>query len=164
MNEHSFQESLSSNRTEALFIALTIVFSVLSYWRMSAVGMTFLTGVFLFFALFFLFYSFNYRTLLIRLSEEALILRFGIFTWTIALTNIEDVYLCDISLWRIGGAGIHFTWIRGRYRAFFNFLEYPRVVVVLKEKKGPVKEVTFSTQFPDDVMKLIKENIIKIDP
>mgnify|MGYP000900013350 CR=1 FL=1 len=32
---------------------------------------------------------------------------------------------------RYGGAGIHFMSIRGRYRASFNFLEYPRVVIAL---------------------------------
>ena len=158
MIERSYEERLSSNRTEALFIFLTIVFAALLYWRLRAVGIGALAIVLLFFALFFLFYSLNYRSLLIRMTGDALILKFGIFTWTIAYDNIQDCYLCETSLWRIGGAGIHFTWIRGNYRAFFNFLEYPRVVVVLKEKKGPVKEVAFSTTRAETVKRVIEDS------
>ena len=37
----------------------------------------------------------------------------------------------------------------------FNFLEYPRLVVTQKEKQGPVLEVAFSTQHPDELMQLV---------
>ena len=48
-----------------------------------------------------------------------------------------------------------FTSLDGRYRAMFNFLEYPRLVVTQKEKQGPVLEVAFSTQHPDELMQLV---------
>jgi hypothetical protein len=38
----------------------------------------------------------------------------------------------------------------------FNFLEYPRVVVALKEKQGPVRDVAFSTRHPDQVIEFIQ--------
>jgi hypothetical protein len=80
---------------------------------------------------------------------------FGVFKWTLPL---EDVAACardDVSIWRIGGAGIHFTPIRGRYRAMFNFPEYPRVVVALRRRGGLVGDVAFSTRQPDDVTRII---------
>jgi hypothetical protein len=57
---------------------------------------------------------------------------------------------------KMGGAGIHFMFIRKRYRASFNFLEYPRVVIAFKRKAGPVQDISFSTRRPDDLIRLIQ--------
>ena len=46
--------------------------------------------------------------------------------------------LDPVSLWRLGGAGIYFSCYEGKYQAMVNFLEHPRVVVVLKKKSDPV--------------------------
>lgn len=150
-----YVERVSSNRTEALFVGLAILFFVLS----AALAQTDIPGVWwvVTFGLFtvFTFYALNYRTLVIRLGEEALQLQFGIFQWEIPFKNIIACYEDPTSLWRIGGAGIHFTRLGGRYRAVFNFLEHPRVVVMLRKKKGPVRDVAFSTRRPAEVMRLI---------
>lgn len=155
-----YHERVTSNRTEALFLALTILFFLLLVWRVSADGLDVLAAVFFFFFVFFLFYSVNYRTLIIRLTSESLKLTFGIFTWTVALDNIEECHLDDIPiLMRMGGAGIHFMFIRKRYRALFNFLEYPRVAITFKRKEGLVRDISFSTGLPDDVLRLIQEAV-----
>jgi hypothetical protein len=102
----------------------------------------------------------NFRTLIIRLSSEFLKLKFGIFTWTIPLYNVEK---CNIDylppLMRFGGAGIHFMYIRRRYRASFNFLEHPRVVIALKNKVGPVQDISFSTRQPEEIIGLIRDSL-----
>jgi hypothetical protein len=109
--------------------------------------------------LFFSFYSLNYRTLTIRVTRESLMLTFGVFSWRIPLEEIAECAPDDVSIWRIGGAGIHFTWIRRRYRAMFNVLEYPRVVVALKKRKGPVRDIAFSTRRPEEVIRIIAEAV-----
>jgi len=124
---------------------------------MAASGPGLLAAVFLVFFAFFLFYSLNYRLLTIRLTPEHLKLGFGIFTWTVPLDAIKDCCLDDVSLWRIGGAGIHFTSIGRRYRAMFNFLEYDRVVIRLKEKRGPVWDIVFSTRQPVKIIEMIRQ-------
>ena len=107
---------------------------------------------------FFLFYSVNYRTLDIRLSREVLSLTFGIFKWVVRLDNIEECRLDEVPpLMRYGGAGIHFMMVRSRYRASFNFLEYPRVVIGFKRKAGPVRDISFSTHRPEEVMRVVRE-------
>ena len=152
-----YNERVSSNRTEALFLTLTVVFSLLAAWRVSAGNLDAVAVVFFCLFVFFLFYSLNYRTLIIRLTSESLKLTFGIFTWVVSLDNIEDCRLDDIPvLLRLGGAGIHFMLVRGRYRLLFNFLEYPRVTIALKKPRGPVRELSFSTRRPDDILRLIK--------
>lgn len=155
MDDTIYEEKVSSPRTTALFVILALLFLTLFAWRTAAAGLGPLPILFLFLFCFFAFYCFNYRTLIIRLTRESLVLNFGIFTWTVPLANIASCALDDVSLWRIGGAGIHFTWIRGRYRAMLNWLEYPRVVVALRRPRGPVRDIAFSTRRPDAVMSII---------
>jgi hypothetical protein len=155
-----YKERVSSNRTEALFLVLTILFLMLLIWRVDTGSPDVLSAVFFFLFGLFLFYSVNYRTLIIRLTSESLKLRFGIFTWTVPLDNVEECRLDDIPvLMRIGGAGIHLMVIRKRYRASFNFLEYPRVVVALKRKVGIVRDISFSTRRPGDVIQLLQKAV-----
>lgn len=158
--EYIYQEKVQSNKTEALFLALMALFLLLSIWRYYMGGLDFLWGVFFILFIVFLFYALNYHTLLIRISPSALTLRFGIFTWRVPLDNIESCELDELpTLMRLGGAGIHFMGIRKRYRASFNFLEHPRVVVALKRKVGPVRDISFSTRRPEDVIRLIKDEL-----
>jgi hypothetical protein len=99
----------------------------------------------------------NFRTLIIRLNAESLTLTFGIFTWRVPLDNVETCGLDELpTLMRLGGAGIHFMFIRKRYRASFNFLEHPRVVIAFKRKVGLVRDISFSTRRPADVLRLIQ--------
>jgi Ca2+/Na+ antiporter len=161
-DEILYREKVTSNRTEALFLALTVLFFLLLVWRVSVDRLDVLAAVFIFFFVVFLFYSVNYRTLIIRLTAESLKLKFGIFTWTVALDNIETCALDDIPVFmRNGGAGIHFMFIRKRYRASFNFLEYPRVVIALKRKAGLVRDISFSTRQPDEVQQLTQKAMLK---
>ena len=156
MGGDTYTEELSSPKTETLFIALTVAFSILFAWRWSIASWNGWTITFLCIAAFFLFYVFNYRTLKIYLTHETLQLMFGVFTWRIAIANIGSSYLDTPSIGSVGGAGIHFTWIKGNYRAFFNFLEHPRVVIVFKKRKGPVQEVAFSTRQPEIILEFIQ--------
>ena len=152
-----YTERISSNKTEALFLTLMLLFLLLLVWRVSAGSFDILTGGFAFFFIVFLFYSTNYTTLIIQLTQQSLKLKFGIFTWIVSLDNVAECRLDEIPpIMRMGGAGVHFMNIRNRYRASFNFLEYPRVVIAFKRKAGPVRDVSFSTRHPDEVIRLIQ--------
>jgi hypothetical protein len=155
-----YHERVSSNRTEALFLALTLLCFLLFLWRVMAGHLDVVAAIFFcFFGLFF-FYAVNYRTLLIRLTTESLNLTFGLFTWRVPLENVEACCLDNLPLlMKYGGAGIHFMLIRNRYRASFNFLEYPRVVIAFKQKVGLVRDISFSTRRPDDVLRLLQEAV-----
>jgi hypothetical protein len=155
-----YHERVTSQRTEALFLALTLLFFVLLVWRLLTGNPDILD--FVFFCLFglFLFYSVNFRTLIILLTNKSLKLKFGLFTWSVPLNNIAECRLDELPLLlRLGGAGIHFMSIGRRYRALFNFLEYPRVVIALKRKAGPVQDISFSTRRSGEVLRLIQEAV-----
>jgi hypothetical protein len=153
-----YSERVSSKKTELFFVALTLLFLLLFAWRVMKRSVDFLAVILLLFFSFFLFYSLNYRTLLIRLTTESLMLSFGIFTWKISLNNINDI-LTDEDLpilTKYGGAGIHFMLIRKGYLASFNFLEHSRVVIGLKRKAGLVTDIAFSTCHPNELIQLIQ--------
>jgi hypothetical protein len=160
INNVPYYEELSSKRTQRLFAGLAVLFLLLSIWRVKVNGMNGLAAVFLVLSCIFLFYVVNYRTLSVRITPGTLKLTFGIFTWTVPFDNIESCSLDEIpALMKNGGAGIHFMFIRNRYRASFNFLEYPRVVIAFKNKVGPVRDISFSTRQPDEVLRIIREGI-----
>jgi Ca2+/Na+ antiporter len=155
-----YAEKLSSNRTEALFLALTLLFLWLLLWRVSTGGLDILAAAFVCLFVVFLFYTVNYRQLAIRLTSESVKVTFGVFTWTVPLDNIEEAGLDELPwLLKWGGAGIHFMFVRGRYRVSFNFLEHARVVIAFKRKQGPVRDLSFSTRRPEHILRLIQEAV-----
>ena len=160
MEEHIYTEKLQSSITTFLFVDLALIFLVMFGWRVTTVGWKFTPGLFLFLGVFFLFYVFNYRTLRIMISEETLYLRFGLVRWRTKLSNILNCILDEPPVWiKYGGAGVHFAMVLGTYRAFFNFLEGPRVLVTYKEKQGLVQALCFSSYQPERVLEILKGRI-----
>jgi len=158
-----YEERISSLRTEAVFVALSVLCLVSLAWRLIVSGYGFIAALLLFLSILFFFYALNYRVLVIRISTERLQLKFGLFGWTVPLHTIAVAHPDETSLWRIGGAGIHFSIISRRYRAMLNFLEHPRIVIELKEKRGPVRDVAFSTEKPNEILRIIEESIARRD-
>jgi hypothetical protein len=159
-DEVLYEERITSNRTEALFILLTLLPTFLYIWRIKTGRKGKLTTVSLFFGILFLFYSLNYRTLVIRLTLKSLKLIFGLSSWVVPLDNIDSIHIDELpAVMRYGGAGIHFMMIGNRYRASFNFLEYPRVVIGFMNKVGPVQDISFSTRHPETLIGLIQTTI-----
>lgn len=154
-----YEETVSSTRTQALFVALAVLFLLLLVWRATTGGFGYLTLAFLCLFGFFLFYSLNYRTLIIRMGPDCLDLQFGIFSWTVPWDIIGACHVDATSMWRIGGAGVHFTVIGRRYRVFLNFLEFPRVVLSLKRPRGLVRDIAFSTRRPEEVLAAVVPRI-----
>lgn len=88
-----YRERASSNGTEALFLALTLLFLALLAWRVSSGRRDALAAASLFFFALFLFYSVNYRALTIRLTSAALTLTFGVFAWKVRWDNVKPIVL-----------------------------------------------------------------------
>lgn len=154
----TYVENVVSNKTESLFVGLALLFFALFTWRVRASRPDPLAAALFFLGGVFSFYALNYRTLQIRATAGALKLKFGIFSWTVPLDNIEAYGLDDVPyLLRFGGAGIHFMSVRQRYRASFNFLEYSRVVIAFKRKVGPVVDLSFSTRRPEEVLRFLQQ-------
>lgn len=72
-----YEERVSSNRTEALFVGLMILSLMLLIFKLSTGSPSILSAAFFLFFVFFFFYSVNYRTLITRLTQESLKLKFA---------------------------------------------------------------------------------------
>ncbi len=156
-----YHEEVTSFKTLVFFLALAALCLALFLWKVSAAGVKFTTLVLGAFFLLFLFYSLNYRRLVIDLTQQRLKLKFGLFTWSIPLNNIAACAVDELpALMRYGGAGIHFMFIRRRYRASFNFLEHPRVVIALRQSAGPVHDISFSTCRPDELLRALQQALM----
>lgn len=155
-----YSEKLTSWKTQALFVTLAALLGGLLAVRLKSHGWDALAVIWLGLALFFLFYAINYRVLSIGLTAEQLILKFGLMTWKVPFDNIERCERDELPAFlALGGAGVHFLFVRGRYRVSFNFLEYPRVVIALREAVGPVRDVSFSTRKPEVVMEAVRKAV-----
>ena len=153
-----YRERLTSTGTQGFFLALTLVFFIPFMVRVQAAVCDWLTFALAFFAAVFLFYTVNYRMLLIQVTAQELILKFGLFTWRELRENIQSSTLDSLPVWQYyGGADIHFMLVRGRYRVSFNFLQYPRIEVRLKKKRGLVECVSFSTEHPQELIQVLSE-------
>lgn len=152
-----YEEHVSSARTQVLYAILTTIFLLWGVGRLAAGHPDMPAFAFLFLSVIFAFYASNYRTLVIRITPRSLRLVFGIFAWTIALDRIETCRIDDPPpLAKYGGAGIHFLVVRRRYRASFNFLEHPRVVIALRPRAGLVRDISFSTRQPEEVIRRLQ--------
>ena len=153
-----YHERLTSRITTTLFAGLSVIFLLLFLWRVSRRGMDGLVWFNLALSGVFLFYVINFRVLLITLIARQVMIRFGIIRWIVPLRNIETIELVEIPvMYQKGGAGVHVMSIQGRYRVSFNFLEYPRVVIRLRQQRGPVKDVSFSTKSPQMIIQYVRE-------
>lgn len=157
-----YEERVTSNWTEALFLLLALLFFAIFALRQAAGKTDAFIAVFFGLFVLFLFYTLNYRVLVIRMTDQVLALRFGIFSWRIPFDNVQACRLDDDlpALMKYGGAGIHFFTAHGRYRASFNFLEHPRVAIRFRRKAWlVVEDVSFTTRRPKEVIRLIREAI-----
>jgi len=158
MSNVLYSEKVKSNITTALFVILALIFVGLFAWRYSVVGFRFTPGLFAFLALFFCFYVINYRVLTITITDQALRLDFGLISWRTDLENIAQSTLYDPPFWiKYGGAGVHFASVEGVYKAFYNFLEYPRILIKFRHKQGLVQALVFTTRQPDQILEILLE-------
>jgi hypothetical protein len=158
MAECHYCEKIRSNTTSLLFVFLALTFFALGAWRVLAVGLRFTPLLFVSLGLFFTFYIVNYRTLEISIFDDALELKFGLVRWRTELHNIQACIIENSPLViKYGGAGVHFAFVEGEYRAYFNFLEYPRVLLRFYKKQGLVQALVFTTRHPDQVLKILQE-------
>lgn len=154
-----YHERLKSNPTTALFLALTLAGLLLFLWRLTTARLDWLALVGLGLALLFLFYTLNFRTLDIRLSPTALTLSFGVFRVQVPRARIASAAPDDDipAIFRYGGAGIHFYLLGRHYRASFNFLDHPRIVLAFQRPFGPFTDLSFSTRHPDQLLYLLQQ-------
>jgi len=157
-----YSEKITSTKTSLLFVILAMIFFALFGWRYSAVGFQFIPGLYAFLGLFFCFYVINFRELEISITDQTLQLKFGVIAWRSNIENIKSIIRYDPPFWiKYGGAGVHFAMVDGDYKAFYNFLEYPRVMIGFHQKQGWVQSLVFTTRQPDKILEILETRSLR---
>jgi hypothetical protein len=118
-------------------------------------------GLYILMALLFLALAITFSTLVIKLLPRSVVVGFGMIKRTIPWDLIERCYMDEVSSLRYGGWGIRIGRVRGKWRLVFNIIGAPRVVLALK--RGGFDEFVFSTRHPDEMVRIIRQRIGRMD-
>jgi hypothetical protein len=118
-------------------------------------------GLYILMALLFLALAITFSTLIIKLTPHSVVVGFGMIKRTIPWDLIERCYMDEVSSLRYGGWGIRIGRVRGKWRLVFNIIGAPRVVLALK--RGGFDEFVFSTRHPDEMVRIIRQRIGRMD-
>jgi hypothetical protein len=113
-----------------------------------------------FFIMFIIFFILTliFSRLIIRISFQSVSVGFGIIRKRIPMENIVDCEIDKTSAIRYGGAGIRTARIKGEWVLIYNVVGVARCVLKLKE--GRVKKFVFSTKNPEEVVNVIKGQLV----
>ncbi len=105
----------------------------------------------------FIFLTLNFAWLTIRVTDEDVVVGYGVTRSRVRWTDIEGCYLDDASAVRYGGWGIRLGWYNGKRRLIYNTIGDGRVVLVTKKARFP--ELVFSTAQPQAVADAVNEHL-----
>jgi hypothetical protein len=108
--------------------------------------------------LIFLVLTLIFSRLIIRITFQSITVGFGIIKRNIPLENISDIRIDETSAIKYGGAGIRMAKVKGKWVLVYNVIGGPRCVLTLKE--GRFKEFIFSTKNPEEIMNVVKGQIV----
>ena len=100
----------------------------------------------------------NFSRLTIRISSQEIAIRYGIVGHTQSWNNVKDVILDETSMIRYGGWGIRIGRFGGKWRLIFNVIG--KKCVLLQLNQGRFRELVFSTNSPEEIVKIIKERVL----
>ena len=157
-----YKETLSSAMMKvviAIMGAITIMFLVFYIYQTTGGRIDdspnwYWLMMFLIFAVVTVFLT-SFRKLAITITSSNITVRYGILKSVIQWKNVEKCLYDKDSSFGYGGFGLrlargHGTWIRA-----FNLMNRPRIALDLKTGKS--KRIVFSTDNPDQIMEIAKQ-------
>ena len=99
----------------------------------------------------------NFRVLVVRITSQSVTVSYGMIKRVIPWGDIETAFRDESPGLRYGGWGSRITRIEGRWRLAYNVIGTPGVV--LRLRKGRVREFMFSTKNPEQVLDIIHRQI-----
>ena len=106
-------------------------------------------------SLFFLGLLLIFRTLTIRITTDNVTVAYGPISYSVPLEEITDIRADETSALRYGGAGIRLAPVGGKLRLVFSVIGGQRVIIGIRGRR--IGELVFSTERPDEIIKLIRD-------
>jgi hypothetical protein len=157
--EDSYEEKIFSKGITGILAAITVGFLLALVYQTSVGPIGADPAPNWFFLLMFLLFlgvTINFSRLSIKTTPQFIVVGYGILKHTIPWENIEDCYLDKASAIRYGGWGIRIGRVKGKWRLVYNLIGSPRVVLSLN--RGKFREFVFSTNNPQKVVAIVKQN------
>jgi len=111
------------------------------FWLMPAMGVLFVA------------LTVNFAWLAIRITNEEVVVSYGLLRHRVRWHDIEDCYADEASATWYGGYGIRVGWYAGKRRLIYNTIGDPRVVLLTGRPSTP--EFVFSTAQPEEVIRTV---------
>lgn len=105
----------------------------------------------------FLAITINFAWLTIQVTDEGVMVGYGVIRTRVPWDEIEDCYADEASAVRYGGWGIRFGWYKGNRRLIYNIMGGPRVVLRRRNSRFP--ELVFSTSRPQEVIDSVRTHL-----
>jgi hypothetical protein len=97
----------------------------------------------------------NFAWLTIRVTDDGVVVAYGMIRRRMSWDEIRDCYLDEASAVRYGGFGVRIGSYKGTRRLIFNTIGDPRVVVLTTSATTP--EFVFSTAHPEEIIRIVRE-------
>jgi len=153
-----YQEQLFSKWITLLVsgVALMVLWRLLEQLqlRSSGGGPAWLLGLML---ILFMLIAINFAWLTIRITDEEVVIAYGVIRHRIRWEDIDDCYVDEASATWYGGYGIRLGWYKGRRRLIYSTIGDPRVVLFIRNSSTP--EFVFSTQNPQEVVDRVRAEL-----
>ncbi|MEM3396620.1 MAG: hypothetical protein QW620_06400 [Thermoplasmata archaeon] len=164
-NEIIYEEKIFAHGITAVLTAATVL--IILVWLFQVLlGITtilpFINWLFLFLTLLLIGLTLNFRKLEIRMTPKFIYVGFGIFRHQIPWKYVENCSIDEPSFLKYGGLGLRIRHVGGKWRIIYNAIWSPLVVLSLND--GRIKEFGFSTNKPEEVLFLVKQQIRSIKP
>ena len=158
MSRTIFEERLFSRWITLVLSAVTLVMLLQVIGQLQSgssgeVPVWFFPFMFLLFALL----TVNFAWLTIRITDDEVVIAYGVIRHRIRWEDIEDCYVDEASAAWYGGYGIRLGWYRGRRRLIYNTIGDPRVVLLTTSAATP--EFVFSTSQPEELVSRVREHL-----
>ncbi|MFW9856655.1 MAG: hypothetical protein ACFFFG_16510 [Candidatus Thorarchaeota archaeon] len=101
----------------------------------------------------------NFSRMTIGLTSREITIRYGIFGRTESWQNVKAVTYDETPMIGYLGWGIRIIRFRGKWRLIFNVMGEKCVILHLNQ--GRFREFVFSTNSPDEIIKIIREKTLQ---
>ncbi len=101
----------------------------------------------------------NFSRLTIRITSQEITIRYGAFGYTQLWSNVKDLIFDDTSIIKYWGWGIRIGRFGGKWRLIFNIIGKKGVLLQLNQ--GRFREFVFSTNSPEEIIKIVREKVFQ---
>ncbi|MFX1515332.1 MAG: hypothetical protein ACFFC6_03425 [Promethearchaeota archaeon] len=101
----------------------------------------------------------NFSRMTIELTSQEVTIRYGIFGHTESWNNVKAVTYDETPMIGYLGWGIRIGRFGGKWRLIFNVIG--KKCVLLHLNQGIFREFVFSTNFPEEIIEIIREKILQ---